>query len=118
MLLDYGAKQDTEESWVISLQLFFPFHHSKISRLLYLCANWISEGPHIYAVQQLLAHGYDVSLVNSQSLMRWPQGSNPDWIGEGYRPDPFFVDLIRYSVERDPGKNSFPTVCHLIRFSS
>ncbi|KFY61367.1 hypothetical protein V496_05056 [Pseudogymnoascus sp. VKM F-4515 (FW-2607)] len=84
MLVDSGAKLDTDMS------------------LLCLCAHWIGEGPHLSAVEELLDHGYDVSLVNSQSLLSWPEPSNPCWISEEITPDPFFIELIGKCVKNDP----------------
>lgn len=57
----------------------------------------------MYAAQQLLSGGYDVSLVNSQSLLKWPQGLDSQWISEDLTPDPLFLDLIRDCVNNDPG---------------
>lgn len=76
-------------------------------RLLFLCAKWIREGPHLSAVEVLLRHQYDLSTVNSHSLLKWPQGSNPNWIGESTTPDPFFIELVRKCVENDPGEYVF-----------
>ena len=56
------------------------------------------------AVDMLLDNGYDVSVVNSQSLVRWPQGCDPDWCGEDITPDPFFIELIGKCVRNDPSE--------------
>ncbi|KAK7893841.1 hypothetical protein LTR67_006542 [Exophiala xenobiotica] len=78
--------------------------HDTNDSLLWLCARWIGEGPHMHALEILLNHGYDVSLANSHSLCRWPDGREIFWGAvEHIVLDPFFLELVARCVNTCPG---------------
>jgi hypothetical protein len=58
----------------------------------------------MHALEILLNHGYDVSLANSHSLCRWPDGRDTYWFLEPIVLDPFFLKLIARCVDTCPGK--------------
>jgi len=74
-------------------------------RFLARCAEWIGEGPHLELLKILLGLGFDATVIDSPHAMDWPEPCLPDWIAEGFTPDPFFIEYQGMLLKDNQGKS-------------
>lgn len=73
-------------------------------RLLYRCATWIGEGPHMDMLASLLCFGLNPEHMDASLFQDWPESSNSGWLAESITPDPMFVEFLRDCLRKQPGK--------------
>ncbi|KAF2230002.1 hypothetical protein EV356DRAFT_509518 [Viridothelium virens] len=59
--------------------------------------------PYIQPIKILLDSGFDVSLLNSRSIMSWHIHKFDFVRGDIFPSDPFYLEVIRNCVTNDPG---------------
>lgn len=80
-----------------------PKHILRNPRLLYYCASWIYQGPHMSMLATLLSFGLDPGLLDPSLFFNWPRASDLIHSGESSPDDPMFIEFFRACLQRQPG---------------
>jgi hypothetical protein len=53
----------------------------------------------------LLGLGFDATVIDAPHATDWPEPCSPDWIAEGFTPDPFFIEYQGMLLKDNQGKS-------------